>query len=168
MRFDYSLRPEELYFLAIELDAEFMDYEYFAAMDGIQKNYELHKIRALQGLEDRGLIEEDFSGKMSIDEDFSEVLRPVFFGRTECNIDLGEERYKLHVLDGQMTLACLKDRVDIRRTDADQLGHMLEGMEIVISCSDVDRGVYTEKIRASEANRANLRKSIDKITRPGW
>ena len=168
MIFDYSLRPEELYFMAIEMNAEFIDYDYFAAMDGIQRNYELHKRMALQSLEDRGLIEEDFSGEISADEDFSAALRPLFFGRTECNIDIGKERYKLHVLDRQMTLAMLSGQVEISSTDADRLAGLLAGRDFVISCSHVDKGVYTETVKAAEADGAEIRKVINKIVEAGW
>lgn len=151
LQYEYEITPEELFFMAVALEAEYIDYEYFAAMPDVQKNYELHKATAMQSLEDRGLIEEDFSGNLQIEDGFGQALDAMLFGRTECNIDVDEQRFKLHLHDGNMVLARLDGNIGICGTDIDSLCGMLEGKAFMISCADVDRGEYAEEFTADAA-----------------
>ncbi len=163
LQYECEITPEELFFMAVAVHAEFIDYEYFAAMPDVQRNYELQRAKAMQSLEDKDLIEEDFSGNLQIEDGFRQALETMLFGRTECNIDVDEERFKLHLHDGSMVLARLDGNIGICGTDPDSLCGMLEGKAFKISCADVDRGEYAEEFTADSASGDAWKSRINKI-----
>lgn len=109
------LIAEELYYLGGIMQAKYIDYDYISAMNDIQNNYRLYESNVVNDLSKKGLIEEDFSGDITIAVSMEELLRPVFFGDFEAEIDICNIRednrkiVKLHTDQGETTLVELDE-----------------------------------------------------------
>lgn len=105
------LTPRELYCLGGILNAKYIDYAYIAALDDIGQDFELFKKETLASLVSKGILMEDFSGNMELDENFAQLLLPIFFGNIETSLNIctiGEELkvdiYNFHFHNGNVTL----------------------------------------------------------------
>lgn len=112
-----TITAEELYYLGVLLQAKYIDYAYIAAMDDIQHNYALFQKEAQAQLVSRGILMEDFSGNIEIEENIKSLLAPIFFGEKESSADicyLGDEKkvdiFKFHFLDDKITMVMGKDK----------------------------------------------------------
>lgn len=104
------ITAEEMYYLGGLMEAQYIDYAYIASMGDIQKEYAVYESTAKNGLSQKGILEEDFSGNINITGSVSELLRPVFFGSFESNLEvfqLGtkpkQHSFRYHVLGEDMT-----------------------------------------------------------------
>lgn len=112
-----TITAEELYYLGVLLQAKYIDYAYIAAMDDIQYNYALFQKEAQAQLVSRGILMEDFSGNIEIEENAKSLLAPIFFGEKESSADicyLGDEKkvdiFKFHFLDDKITMVTGRDK----------------------------------------------------------
>ena len=110
MERELILTPEELYYLGRILQAKYIDYAYVAAMNDIKQNFTLFEQEAKATLVSAGVLAEDFSGNVTIDQNALKILRPIFFGEVESSVDiccLGESNSvgvnKFHFYDGVAT-----------------------------------------------------------------
>ena len=112
MKKEIILTPKELYFMGALLQADYMDYAYVAAMGDIRQRREIYESESREGLVKKGVLTEDFSGGLEVDEGSQKILEPVFFGRLESSVETilsgGEERKTLpgrrfHFYEGQVT-----------------------------------------------------------------
>ena len=83
---EYRITPVELYFLGVLLDAKYIDYQYISEMPDIQNNYQVTEQKTLEQLEKRNMIEQDFDGTVTVNEELSSLLAPVFLDR--LNVEL--------------------------------------------------------------------------------
>lgn len=110
-----KLTAEELYYLGGQMQAKYIDYDYISAMGDIQKNYRMYESNAVDGLSGKGLIEEDFSGEITVSVSIEELLSPVFFGDFEAEIDIcgvqedSRKIVKLHTDQDKTTLVELDE-----------------------------------------------------------
>lgn len=110
-----KLTAEELYYLGGLMQAKYIDYDYISAMGDIQKNYRMYESNAVDGLAGKGLIEEDFSGEITVFVSIEELLSPVFFGDFEAEIDIcgvqedSRKIVKLHTDQDKTTLVELDE-----------------------------------------------------------
>lgn len=110
-----KLTAEELYYLGGQMQAKYIDYDYISAMGDIQKNYRMYESNAVDGLAKKGLIEEDFSGEITVSVSIEELLIPVFFGDFEAEIDICDVQedsrkiVKLHTDQDKTTLVELDE-----------------------------------------------------------
>lgn len=105
------LTPRELYCLGGILNAKYIDYAYIAALDDIGQDFELFKKETLASLVSKGILMEDFSGNMELEENYTQLLIPIFFGNIETSLNIctiGEELrvdiYNYHFHNGKVTL----------------------------------------------------------------
>ena len=80
------LTPVELFFLGVLMDAEYIDYDYITSIPEITDNYRVIEQQTLDRLEDKQLIEQEFDGSVTVDEQLQNMLKPVFFGLVECRV----------------------------------------------------------------------------------
>lgn len=111
MNKEIVLSPEELYFMGRYLQAKFIDYAYVAAMSDIKQNFALFEKETRNSLVAAGILMEDFSGNLEVDQQVANLLKPIFFGEVETSIDvckLGDPNtvsvYKFHFYDGITTM----------------------------------------------------------------
>ncbi|MBR2701865.1 MAG: hypothetical protein IKE77_07265 [Erysipelotrichaceae bacterium] len=165
-----TLSPQELYFLGTVLEAKYIDYEYIAHMPDIQKRYSVHEQETLSQLADKGYVEEDFSGNVSVSEEISELLVPVFFGEVESKLMAGEpgdkelDKCNFHFLDGKITKVSGEDRLTVIEYSQDKLRKAIE--ECFNGYGKTAEGVFDgEKIEkivsviCAKANIGSYRKS---------
>ena len=107
-----SLTAAELYFLGRLMQAKYIDYSYISMMNDIERNYRFAESKALDSLEKKSIISEDFGGDVSVEEDYKKLFDPVFFGRSVASAELlipiesGNCSFnKFHYKDGRLTLA---------------------------------------------------------------
>mgnify|MGYP000429586944 CR=1 FL=1 len=79
-----KLTAEELYYLGGLMQAKYIDYDYISAMGDIQKNYRMYESNAVDGLAGKGLIEEDFSGEITVSVSIEELLIILVYSRIIC------------------------------------------------------------------------------------
>lgn len=106
-----TLKPEDLFFLAEQMKAAYISYDYIAAMPDIQKRYHFLRRQAMVRLEKSGILTENFRGEITIQPGVRQVLEPVFFGKTESTLSIIDQRKdkkvkicKLHHHQGRMTM----------------------------------------------------------------
>ncbi len=114
MKKEIILTPEELYYMGTILRAKYIDYAYVAAMGDISQNRGLYESLSREGLAEKGILMEDFSGQMEVDENARKLLEPVFFGEWESSIDVASiaeegrrtiESRRFHFYEGRITSA---------------------------------------------------------------
>ncbi len=88
MKKEIILTPEELYFMGSLLQAKYIDYAYVAAMGDIQQRRGIYESESREGLAEKGILMEDFSGNLEVDEGVGKLLEPVFFGNLESSVDV--------------------------------------------------------------------------------
>lgn len=153
MKSGVTISPIELFFLGNCMHAKYIDYAYIAAMPDIQKRYALHEQQALERLEEKGILEEDFSGNVEIDEDMELLFKPVFFGETESRIDNGRS-YRIHIMDESMTMSILEDdQITFQETTEEELRKLLTG-NVTVQCSRVREGFCEETFTARQMKKS--------------
>lgn len=114
-----QISPEELFFLGKQMQAKYIDYDYISMMKDIQQQYPLREKEIMAGLVSRGILTEDFSGEMELDEEIRGMLEPLFFGEFASEVVLSEDscgenlkKYKFHFDKRRITGVQLeKDRL---------------------------------------------------------
>lgn len=162
IKMEEGLTFEELYFLGKWMHAKYIDYQYITAMQDIQKRYAYHEQMALKNLMERGLIDEDFSGNIEIEDELREALHPVFFGgtvgcvRAERRLDGGTvELWNVHRCGKAVTMLEFRSEVDLlwtyhdlqENTDA-YMRKKLYGTKADLRCSKVGVGYREMKYRS--------------------
>ena len=162
MNTEWMILPDELFFLGELMNAKYIDYKYIASMPDIQKNYLYHKSRVLAELEDKGMIEEDFSGNIEIDEELKEVLEPIFFGKVECRLKLDRIYGNLHVMNNDFTFVRNPDgNMTLSSVSENDLRKMVYGRQIELNCTNIEKGYYSVSFTSDEMKNAdNINKSI--------
>lgn len=89
------LTPEQLFFLGNVMGAEYINYDYIAAMGEVQRNYSRTHRKCMDDLARAGLLRERLSGEVVLRPMPRKLLHPVFFGKKESSIEiftLGKEK----------------------------------------------------------------------------
>lgn len=148
------ISPKELYYLGVLLQASYIDYAYVAAMDDIGDNYELFEKETAAQLVKRGILLEDFSGNMQVNDSALELLKPIFFGTVETSLDvciLGEENkvdvLKYHFHEGHISAVIGKEEdLLIRESSMEEIKDKLE--EILVKnygCTAAEKVAVLQK-----------------------
>lgn len=99
------ISAEDLYFLARVMKAKYIDYDYFKMVSELTSRYALKESNAIEHLSDKGLVYEDFTGDIEVEDLGKDLFEPIFFGEFESELLIEDktslERYKYHVLDGR-------------------------------------------------------------------
>ena len=106
-----QIKPEELFFIGRQMNAQYIDYEYISMMKDIQEQFSLKEKEVMNHLVEKGLFMEDFSGNLTLDEETEKMLQALFFGEFETECVLGEksdegfatETYKYHFYEDRIT-----------------------------------------------------------------
>lgn len=130
------LSPEELYYLGWLMKAEYMDYAYAAAAQGLGGNFRLFTRMASAALAKKGILQEDFSGELELDPSAARLLRPIFFGGSELTVDLckltGDRAvtaYKFHFFEGMaVMMRCQADTLAVSATDSQGVLEAVAGL----------------------------------------
>lgn len=100
-----TLKAEDLFFLSKLMKAKYLDYDYVSMMEDLSQRLAMKEAKAMDHLSDEGLIYEDFSGDIQIEDKALELFEPIFFGTFESELliedSMNFQRYKYHVLDGK-------------------------------------------------------------------
>lgn len=140
-----QLTPEELYFLGRIMKAKYIDFSYYAAMKDIQKQFEISERKALSGLGEKGLIDENFSGEIEVPTEVFSLMHPVFFGTRESRLK-SDQTYTFHLDSDSITMGVYNaDKgyfTFMSVSDNDLIKLLKKDCEIV--CADVMTG-YTMK-----------------------
>ena len=108
------ITAEDLYFLSRVMKAKYMDYDYFKMVSELTSRYALKESNAIEHLCDNGLVYEDFTGDIEVEDLGKELFEPIFFGEFESELLIEDktslERYKYHVLDGRYIEVAIHDK----------------------------------------------------------
>ena len=165
-----TLSPQELYFLGTVLDARYIDYDYISHMPDIQKRYSVHEQETMSQLADRGYVDEDFSGNVTVDDEIRELLEPVFFGEIEARLMAGEpgdkdlDRCNFHFLEGRITKVTGEDALTFAEFGDDELRKTVEECfsgygKVLEGTFDEDKIERVVSIICAKANVGSYRKS---------
>ena len=162
-----QLTPEELFFLGRLMDAKYIDYDYYAAMGDIQKQFDVREREALSGLEEKGAIEESFSGEIEISEEAAALMRPVFFGTCETRLD-ADRRYNFHIGPEGITMGVKGDGFFsfLPVTESD-LRKLLRGT-CTVSGADVERGAVEKAFSEEELKQESTLREAVLILKGDW
>ncbi len=108
------INAEDLYFLSRVMKAKYLDYDYFKMVSELTSRYALKESNAIEHLSDKGLVYEDFTGDIEVEDLGKELFEPIFFGEFESELLIEDktslERYKYHVLDGRYIEVQMNDK----------------------------------------------------------
>ncbi len=163
MKKELKLTLVELFFLGAQMNAKYIDYNYIAAMPDIQKRYALHEQRALETLEERGILEEDFSGNVELDEEIRQLLEPVFFGAVESRLD-AEQSYNIHLHNGKITIAIMEEEgMTFFGAEEEDIQKLLTGAAVTVQCAKAEVGFWKKTFTSEELENETYRKEAIKI-----
>lgn len=163
------LTPVELYFLGVLLNAEYIDYEYIAALPDIQNNYRVIEEQTLDRLEEKNLIEQDFDGSVTVDEQLQDMLKPVFFGLIECRIITTWSEGNLHVNNELMTFISKEhDYYLLETMTIEKLRELIMDQELELHSMHIEKGYFDASFSEEEmAQNDTVEKAIT-ILRGDW
>lgn len=130
------LSAEELYYLGTLMKAEVIDYAYIAAMKDVGDKYEVFLSTTKDSLSKKGLLIEDFSGELEVDESAKAILKPIFFGKNEAALDVcymidGNERdtssTHFHFYEDKVTMVdFVKDGLVVKLVTDDEIADIVK------------------------------------------
>ena len=99
------LSADDLFFLSKIMKAKYLDYGYVAMVEDLSHRLAMKEARAMDNLSSKGLVFEDFTGDLEIEDLAKELFEPIFFGTFESELivedSISFQHYKYHVLDGR-------------------------------------------------------------------
>ena len=117
MECEVFLSAVELYFLGRLMQAKYIDYSYIAMMEDIEKHYKAAEGSAIAALSTKGVVSEDFSGNIAVDEENIALFKPVFEGLISSSVELvmppesGQNIFcRMHVLGNSITKAVISGK----------------------------------------------------------
>lgn len=124
------LKPEELFALGKRMNGEFYLYDYYSAIPPVEAG-EGKKLlwRAESALTEKGILEEDDEGELTVTPEAEALLRPIFFGPHQTQLQLVEDieseeaiRFCFHTLEDAVTMVSrTQEGFEIRSADDDFL-----------------------------------------------
>ena len=161
------LTPRELYCLGGLLDAKYIDYAYIAALDDIGQDFELFKKETLAALVSKGIVTEDFSGNMELDENCEQLLMPIFFGNIETSLniciiaeELKVDIYNYHFHNGSVTMVKNQNNeLFVANVDSDSILSTIKALLSESYCVESDQQIAG--FDKSKVTRFFSAKSID-------
>lgn len=90
------INSEELFFLGKLMHAKYIDYAYVSSMKEIEINYSLCERETLSSLVTKGMITEDFSGTLKVEEHVKRILQPVFLAQTETSFEISDYKNPMY------------------------------------------------------------------------
>ena len=154
------LTPVELFFLGVLMDAEYIDYEYITSIPEITDNYRIIEQQTLDRLEDKQLIEQEFDGSVTIDEQFQNMLKPVFFGLVESRVLTTWSEGNLHVGNGLYYL--------LEKMTDDQLKELIMDQELELHSMSFEKGYYDLSFSEEDMTQTELIEKAISIMKGDW
>lgn len=148
---EYRITPVELYYLGVLLDAKYIDYQYISEMPDIQNNYQVTEQKTLEQLEKRNMIEQDFDGTVTVNEELSSLLAPVFFGSIECRVMTTWVEGNLHIDENRMTFVSREhDFYLLEEINDTALKEMIVNQELELQAMNIQKGFYSKTFSEEE------------------
>lgn len=82
-----TLKPEELFYLAKKCGATHLDYDYIRMMPDIEQRASVIEDEIIKSLESRKIVQDSW-GDISINEEFVELLSPIWDGEFESTASM--------------------------------------------------------------------------------
>lgn len=156
------LSPEEIYYIGKVTGGKYLDYDYIAAMQDIEKRGRIKEQEILDSLEKKGYAQEDFLGNLEVDPACIEILQPLYQGMYESELILREAtgesvHYKFHHMENRITsVECQSQEYRVRAQDNMEIEQILSAL--------FEKNVQTEEreayIAAAQAERSIILKGI--------
>ena len=150
------ITSQQLFYLAILMDARYLDFSYISAMGIVEDNFAVYESRVLEELVDLGLVSENFNGDIEILNDIKPLFEPLFVGNAELSIDIcstvGDnlvDIYKYHFLGDHITRVHYTDgKYELDTVDISMVGDAVCGLfpEDVISNTTVIKSISSCEI----------------------
>ena len=100
-----TLTADDLFFLSKIMKAKYLDYSYVTMLEDLSHRLAMKEAKAMDNLSNKGLVFEDFTGDLEIEDLAIELFEPIFFGTFESELIIEDsisfQHYKYHVLDGK-------------------------------------------------------------------
>ena len=82
------INAEDLYFLSRVMKAKYIDYDYFKMVSELTSRFALKESHAIEHLSDKGLVYEDFTGDIEIEDLGKDLFEPIFFGESPFSVGI--------------------------------------------------------------------------------
>lgn len=160
-----KLTPVELYFCAKIMDARYLDYDYVRVMPDVQKQYLMREQETMECLEEKGIIETDFEGVVSFDDEIRELLIPVFFGEKESRLDIeGHESRRFHIGQEKIVMTVLEDGIiSLTEVTEKEILELLEADKVEIHLADIRIGNKSRVFTSIDLEDENNKKTAIKL-----
>lgn len=166
---EVRLTPIELYFLGVLLDAEYIDYEYISSIPEIYDNYRVVEQKTLDRLEEKNLIEQDFDGTITVNEQLEDLLNPVFFGLVECRVLTTWSEGNLHVGKDSMTFISQEhDFYLLEKMNDENLKELIADQELELHSMNIEKGYYDMSFSEDEMAHTELIVKAIHIMKGNW
>lgn len=166
---EYRLTPVELYYLGVLLKADHIDFQYIKDLPDIENNYRVIEQKTYDRLEERGMIEQDFDGTITVEEYVTNLLKPIFFGLVECRVATTWSEGNLHVLDEKMTfLSKEHDFYILEKMDVEKLKEMIMDQDLNLQSMNIQKGYLDESFTEEEMNHPDTIERAISIMKGEW
>lgn len=163
------LTPVELYFLGVLMDAEYIDYEYISSIPEIYDNYRVIEQNTLDRLEEKNLIEQDFDGTITVNDQLEDLLKPVFFGLVECKVLTTWSEGNLHVGKGFMTFISQEhDFYLLEKMNDEKLKELITDQELELHSMNIEKGYYDNSFSEDEMAQNEFVEKAIQIMKGNW
>ena len=122
MKHKITVTPEELFFLAETMEGQYLDYDYLDGIEEFIQYYRRKKHQTIRNLEEKGIVEMEGLGEISISKEAKKLLSPIFFGESESELKLQKCSHRFYFL---------KDTVTYVKTDGKKIQITEGGRELL-------------------------------------
>ncbi len=110
----WELTYDELYFLGSELNAKYINYDYYKKISNIDNGTEVLFKEAKNSLSQKKYLSENFFGESQISEELKKAIKPVFFSGNFLNIIVSS---KSNYLEFVVTCYCNEDGISFVKAE---------------------------------------------------
>lgn len=158
-----TLTPEQLFFLGILMDAQYIDYAYIASLQEIRRNYTRTRRKCLSELAEAGVLRERLSGEITLRPGPKQLLSNLFFGKDQSSLEvytLGKKMshsvFRFHRLGDAVTRVSTEDgRLTLSQSSPEEMEQLVSalvrGTEQPMSVIAIEKGAVTRMITAKHA-----------------
>lgn len=148
----------EIYVLAGVMKAKYIDYAYVAGMDATEEDFSVFANGIRSDLIRKEVLQEDFFGDVTLNDNYKGMLAPIFLGEVEVSInncELQEKQIEMrnyHFLDAIITeVRSSQGKLVVRNVNEDDIREQL--YEVAPRSEEVGPECSMEEVTAEQVKR---------------
>ena len=138
-----TVTTEELLFLAVTMEAKYLDYDFYEGIDTFKNQYNQKKRLWLRDLEEKEILELEGRGRIRLSDEVRELLKTVFFGESESEIRTKRGIHRFYFLGDSVTYVRKEGKnIHLIEGNQEQLNQIINRMEAL---NEVNEKILIDK-----------------------